>query len=200
MRYLEEENGGEYCLNLSGLNRLKTLQCDSLYNFCGLENLEELYVDYWQEKDLSKINGVVLKKLRIMKGSLTSLSGSDSIVSLKSLSVANNRKLTDFSMLKYMKELIYLEIDCCPKMQDTSLLTGLSRLEVLKLFGNNKIGNINFISGLNDLRVAMIEYYIEDGDISKLLRLDYATVFVDRKHYNIKDKNLPKNLTREIKI
>ena len=38
----------------------------------------------------------------------------------------------------------------------------------------------------------MIEYFIADGDISKLLRMDYATVFVDRKHYNIKDNILPK--------
>lgn len=198
LRYFEEVDGGEYCLNLNGLNNLKTLQCDSLYDFCGLENLEELYVDYWQDKDLSKINRIILKKLRIMKGRLVSLNGSDSIVSLKSLSVANNRQLIDFSMLKHMKELKYLEIDCCPKMQDTSLLEELNRLEILKLFGNNKINNIDFIASLNNLRVAMIEYCIVDGDISKLLRMDYATVFVDRKHYNMKDKDLPKKLTQEI--
>ena len=192
LKYYEESEGGEYCLNLSGLDHLRTLDCDSLYNFCGLKSLEKLYVYCWQDKDLSKIDGIPLKKLRITIGKLVSLNGSDAIISLQSLTLSYDRQLIDFSALKRMKHLKYLEINHCPKLHDMSLLGKLNSLEVLKLYGNNKIDNIDFIDSLKNLRVVMIEYFIADGDISKLLRMDYATVFVDRKHYNIKDNILPK--------
>lgn len=86
-----------------------------------------------------------------------------------------------------------LAIDACSKIQDFEVLNTLENLEYLYLEGNNKIPNLQFLKNMKKLKVFVFTMNVEDGDLRACMEIPYVSCR-NRKHYNLKDRDLPKNL------
>jgi hypothetical protein len=72
------------------------------------------------------------------------------------------------------------------------VLGELESLELLELSGNNELPNLNFLKTMKNLKTFVFNVNIKDGDLSQCLKLSYAFSEKNRKHYNLKDSDLPK--------
>ncbi|MBQ6796947.1 MAG: hypothetical protein IJP10_02930 [Clostridia bacterium] len=124
---------------------------------------------------------------------LKSLEGIEQSSNLTCLYLFNNRSLSDISSLKNVKSsLRALRIVKCAKIQDFSVLGELEKLEMLSIKGSNSLNDLKFLNRLKNLKTFVFDINIADGDLTPCLKLDYAACLKDRRHYNIKDKDLPK--------
>ena len=126
-----------------------------------------------------------------------------------------------FRSLKGIKELSNLEVlilDYCRKLTDIAEITELTKLKVLQYYDNPRatklpldslttlekiylidretstpgtIETLGFINYLPNLHTFWSNYNVLDGDLSLLLRLKDVDIFPDRKHYNLKNSDLP---------
>ena len=64
-------------------------------------------------------------------------------------------------------------------------------LEEFELDGNNSIESLSPIKSLTNLKVLLAYVNVADGDLSICKHMRFAACN-NRKHYNIKDKDLPK--------
>jgi len=91
------------------------------------------------------------------------------------------------------KTLKALRIDGCSKIEDFSILEELENLELLDLTGSNDILSLSFLKGMKNLKTFVFNMNVLDGDLHLCKNLSYVYSEQDRKHYNIKEKDLPKN-------
>ena len=106
----------------------------------------------------------------------------------------NNRTLQDISSLSSVREsLRALRIENCPQITDFSVLKKLINLEHLELSGNNTLPSLDFLSMLPKLKTFLFSMNVADGDITPCLSLSYVYMERGRRHYNLKDRDLPKN-------
>ena len=104
-----------------------------------------------------------------------------------------NRSLKNIDALKKVKDTLKaLRIDHCPKIKDFSVLEELENLEYLFLDGNNKLESLDFLKKLKKLKTFICHYEILDGNLLNTLNLSYVYMGRIRKHYNLKDKDLPR--------
>lgn len=135
-----------------------------------------------------------LDTLRLIQCGVYSLDGIETSEKIQCLYLDYNRSLRDISALeKVKKTLRLLRIDCCPKIEDFSVLGELENLELLELTGSNTLPDLNFIKRMKNLKTFVFNFNVSDGDLSPCLDLSYVYSDRNRKHYNIKDKDLPKN-------
>ncbi len=105
-----------------------------------------------------------------------------------------NRSLKDISALsKVKKTLKALRIENCSKIEDFSVLAELENLELLELSGSNTLPSLSFIKSMKNLKTFVFNMNVEDGDLTPCLNLSYVYSEKNRKNYNLKDKDLPKN-------
>ncbi|NLN03259.1 MAG: hypothetical protein GX166_00305 [Clostridiaceae bacterium] len=96
-------------------------------------------------------------------------------------------------MRKVKKTLNALRIENCPKIEDFSVLGELENLELLELTGNNVLPNLDFLKSMKNLKTFIFSMNVLDGDLNPCLNLSYVYSGKDRKHFNLKDKDLPKS-------
>lgn len=127
------------------------------------------YEEYINKLDYSKINGLEAIGVQVTSG----MKNFEKISTLKFLDVSDfrgkNRDLTD--------------LFCSEKLEN---------LESLFLEGNNSIPNLKFLDKLKNLQVFGFDVNVEDGDLSPCLRLPTVWCYQGRRHYNLKNKDLPK--------
>ena len=85
-----------------------------------------------------------------------------------------------------------LRIENCAKIKDFSVLEKLENLELLDLSGSNEIPSLSFIRKLKNLKVFVFSVNVLDGDLTPCKDLSYAACVRGRKHYNMKNRDLPK--------
>ena len=137
--------------------------------------------------------GKSLLSLQLVLSPLRSLDGIEEAHQLQRLELSYNRRLTDISALRHLKNsLRYLEIDACGKIQDFSVLAELQCLEYLILKGPNVLPDLTFLKALPRLKVLDVRLNVADGDLSLCTKLPYARV-KNRRHFSHKDDELPKN-------
>ena len=90
------------------------------------------------------------------------------------------------------KTLKALRIENCPKIEDFSVLGELENLELLELTGSNVLPNLDFIKTMKNLKTFICNMNVLDGDLTPCLNLSYVYVEPIRRHYNLKDADLPK--------
>lgn len=189
-------------LNIAGkfsVNGIEFLQLDSIsisdtkyFPFDKLNNgIKELYLRNVkiEFKDLFHIKSLI--KLEIIQIKNDSLTGLD-FNNLEYLSVAYCSKLSNYSFLKDCKKIKYMELEKC-KHIPTNLLRELVKIEKLILIDCGEIDSLDFIDGLQNLK--FFSFYgttVLSGDLTPCLKLDYVSTN-NKKSYNIKDKDLPKN-------
>ena len=161
-------------------------------NVAGCASLQTLIVQEWLTEDLQALSSSSIKALEIFSiGKLKSLSGIENMRHLVSLSVCNQRQLVNCSQLESL-HLESLKIESCNKV-DYSQFPVMPELKVLYLSGKVRFSSIDFVfSVAPNIEQLWLDHVVEDGDISRLLRLKHAVIYRDCRHYSHKDCQLPK--------
>lgn len=146
-------------------------------------------------QDFNSIScSTIIRRATVFSCGIRSLEGIEKQTELSDLTLWHNYSLKNISALAAVSgTLKELAIDACSKIQDFEVLNTLENLEHLYLDGNNKIPNLQFLRNMKKLKVFVCTMNVEDGDLSACMEIPYASCR-NRKHYNFKDKDLPKNL------
>ena len=113
---------------------------------------------------------------------------------LQRLSLMNLRKLEDISALSGCAgTLRCLSIDGCGKVRDFSCLHDLHNLECLHLDGSQVLPDLSFLRKMPKLRVFTFSMTVADGDLTPCLNIPYVYCSKIKRHYNLKDKDLPRD-------
>ena len=133
--------------------------------------------------------------MRFLSCGLESLEGFEKCSALESLLLERNRNLEDISAISSIASTLkVLDIENCSKISTFECLSSLVNLEVLRLMGNNTLPNLGFLQHMPKLKMFSFSMNILDGDLSMCTGIPYVSSERNRKHYNIRDKDLPKNL------
>jgi Leucine-rich repeat (LRR) protein len=166
-----------------GYGELRELREIWMINFKGISGFDGL------------ISSQELERVTIMTSSIKDLTGIGNHPRLTSLALHNNHSLRDISGLAEVKaSLTTLAIDCCVKIRDFSVLEQLENLEFLQLDGNNTLPNLNFLRRMPRLKCFSFTMNVADGDLRPCLNIPQAYCR-DRKHFNLKNNQLPKAQT-----
>ena len=163
-----------------------------------VQNLKKLWIsDKKTIRDLSDLScSDALQDVTFLGCGLRSLDGVEKHKMMKSLTLWHNYSLTDISALEYVADsLTELSIDACSKIKDFSVLKSLHGLEYLYLDGNNELPSLDFLEHMPGLKVFVFSMNVLDGDLSKCMNIPFVSCR-NRKHYNIKDKDLQKKLVQ----
>lgn len=165
-------------------------------NFEKIETLKSLQVwDFKGERqDVSDLFcSKELDTLQLTSCKIRSLKGIEHSKRLQCLYLYYNRLLSDISALVNVKDTLKaLRIQNCSKIADFSVLGYLENLELLELSGNNTLPNLEFLKKLKNLKTFEFDMNVLDGNLSVCLNLPNVYCHKNRKHYNFKDKDLPK--------
>lgn len=85
-----------------------------------------------------------------------------------------------------------LRIENCPKIKDFSVLGELEKLELLELSGSNVLTSLDFLKSMKSLKLFIFNINVEDGDLPSCMCVPHVYSEKDRKHYNLKNMELPK--------
>lgn len=169
---------------------------DGHLNYQQLGSLEEITLNELKNmRDLQEFSGCTsVKNLSFAMCGLRTLDGIEQMHSLRALSLEYMRTLADISALSRTADtLTHLHIEKCPKIKDFSCLNDLVNLESLSLHGKNELPDLSFLNALKKLKIFTFSMNVLSNDLTPCLRLPYAVCSHDRKTYNLKDKDLPKN-------
>lgn len=166
-------------------------------NYNLVDTLEALNVSGNKiHRDLENIsNSKNLKKLWLLQCSLQTLEGIKRFQNLQNFSISYMRSLQDISQLSSVaNSLRALSIENCPKITDFSCLYDLVNLEHLCLHGKNDLPSLQFLERMDKLQTFTFSMNVVDCDLTPCLQIPYASSFKNKKQYNLKDKDLPKQL------
>lgn len=187
-------------IDFSKIEKLKQIRISSTNNIVNsdihlLKNLEILTIMDFDKKHLKDyFNSKKLKSLKISNSKLETLDGIEKSKVLEWLSLIELKHLKDISSLKKINtSLKALSIWNCPKIESYSVLCELENLEHLELYGNKSIPNLDFVKNMKKLKTLLFSINVEDGDLSNCLNIPCVFSLKDRKHYNFKNKELPKS-------
>lgn len=182
---------------ISGLLNLNIVGRGNM-NYNQIDTLRNLNVTGFNPKsrDLTDLfSSSVLKQLTLVKSGIISLRGIGTTPDLVGLDLWYNRSLEDMEEIgKLAPTLKSLSMDACGKVKDFSFLYKLENLEYLELNGSNNLPSLSFLRRMKNLKSFIFSMNVKDGDISPCLDVPYVYSKCNRKHYNLTDKELPKNI------
>lgn len=178
----------------NGVLRLDLANDGHLNSDC-VDTLKTLSVSYSKERDLTKLfSSAELDSLQIVSSSIKSLNGINQSQKIQCLDLNTNKQLEDISQLEDVRATLkYLSIDNCAKIKDFSVISKLDQLEFLSLYGSNSLPSLDFLKNLKHLKVFGFSMNIVDGDLTPCLSLPHAYCAKGKKHYNLKNSDLPHN-------
>ena len=163
-------------------------------NLESVKGLRHLYLGQGQpaSKLLTGFDFSELEKLDLCQSPIRSLNRIDQAACIQKLSLSYCRSLEDVAALASVgKTLTSLEIESCGKIKDFSWLYHLPNLENLVLFGSNTLPNLGFLESMPNLKSFRFTMNVLDGDLGLCKNVPYVYC-KNRKHYNLKDEDLPK--------
>lgn len=184
-------------IDYSKINGLSELWMDGQghLNYEKVETLESIHIkntafigfEHFEHKEKMKEISLLLTNAR-------SLDGISGFKNLKKLTLEYNRVLGIISELNLLSDsLKSLYIENCPKITDFSCLYELKNLEQLGLMGSNKLADLNFLKEMKKLKAFVFSFDVASCDLSPCLSVPYVYSEKNKKKYNLKDKDLPKN-------
>lgn len=189
-------------VDYSNLNNLVEvdIQGKGHLNYKEIVSLESIQIS--EDKSLKDLQGFQcsknLKKLWLMKTGLVSLDGIEEFVNLQSVSLDYMRSLQDISQLQNTADsLRSLWIENCPKITDFSCLEELVNLEHLALLGKNDLPDLKFLNAMKKLKTFTFSMNVMDCDLNPCLDIPFVSLEKNKKEYNLKDKDLPKQLPQD---
>ena len=181
------------CLQGLMLNKSNTFKITS-----KCEKLEKLEVLDSDSFSLDQIQFLLnLKELVLTQLNIKSLKGIEELKKLENIQINYCNKLIDISHIAFCLNLKKVELDACKKIENIESLSSLTQVQGLRIINCGSISSLKFIREMTSLKsLSFGNTNIIDGDLTECLRLDYVGTF-DKKHYNIKVKDLPnkKNYT-----
>lgn len=181
---------------IHGLVKLGVSVNKGTLNFNKVETLKTLAVSSFKGKhhDLTDLFcSKELDTLSMIQCGMHSLNGIETSERMQCLYLHYNRSLHDITALQKVKRTLRaLRIENCPKIEDFSVLEELENLELLELWGNNSLPSLSFLKAMKNLKTFTFKMNVLDGDLSACKGLSYVYSERNRKHYNLKDKDLPK--------
>lgn len=184
-------------VDYSKINGLKEVRASGKghINLKKLSQVECLDVSNMKMTDLYGMACYLsLKRLDFLKTGIKSLRGIGEFKQLQWLSLNYERGISDISEIVNVSDTLrVLSIENCSQIKDFSFLEKLVNLEHLKLHGSNKMPNVNFLKEMPKLKTFTFSMEIEDGELKPCLNIPYVWCKKGKKHYNLKDRELPKN-------
>ena len=181
------------CAKIHGLEKI-SVDDDGLMHYNTVDTLKSLTLWEYARSDLQEtFCSEILDTLSIIRSKIRSLDGIQKSRKMQCVYLHYNRSLQDISDLRHVKKTLKaLRIENCPKIEDFSVLGELENLELLELSGSNELPSLDFIKSMKNLKTFCFSVNIKDGDLTPCLALTYAFSERNHKHYNLKDKDLPK--------
>lgn len=147
---------------------------------------------------LSKLkNKITLKTFEIYVSyrKFCALNGLKELVNLEGLILDYCRQLSDIVEITKLPNLKTLQFFDIPRVKDLPL-DCLKTLEELYLIDmestrTHSLDSLSFLKSMPKLHTFWSNYNILSGDLNLLLRLKDVDTFPDRKHYNLKNSDLP---------
>ena len=167
-------------------------------NLSALQGLKKLSFAQGQpvSKTLTDLDLTALEDLDLCQSPLPSLAGLENARNLKKLGISFCRQLEDISALGTLGNCLnWLDIESCGKIRDFSVLSQLHSMTHLRLYGSNTLPDLSFLAQMPDLKVFSFSMNVADGDLRLCMNIPYASC-QNKKHYNMKDSQLPKVLKR----
>lgn len=184
----------EYSIDLSRFPNLERVFSRTQYNFYNIANcqrLESLIVQEWYTFDLRYLENCGISALKILSGKLKGLDGINQLCNLRSLSLSNQRMLTNISELGDCNKLEILEIDSCNKVIPEEI-PPINQLKSLLLSGRQSLNDYTFFLRFPNLEQLLLGVKLVDGNISYFQNLKHCTILTDYRHYSHKNADLPK--------
>ena len=163
-------------------------------NYSQLPMVKTIGISGYKKRDLQDLFcSKELDTLSMIQCSMSSLDGIETSEKMQCLYLYYNRSLKDIHALSKVKgTLKALRIENCPKIVDFSVLKELENLELLELSGKNSLPSLDFIKSMPRLKTFNFSMDVLDGDLTPCLDLSWAYSARNRKHFNLKNKDLPK--------
>lgn len=185
-------------INLDRFSELTTLCCVLTSNIEGLANCKKLNLLYLSNFKSSKGDLTILPELSsltslgLFKTQIASLDGIEKFQHLVKLNIYSAPNLVDISKINELTSVEEIEFELCKRLADYSPFSKLKKLKKLLLSKCGEISSLNFISSMTALNfLSFVDTNVKDGDLSFCKGLDYVG-FMDKKHYNLKHKDLNK--------
>lgn len=206
-------------IDFSAFKKLESaniLWAEGRTNLLECESLEVLILYKYNGKKMLDFEHLKhLKHLELISSSIDSIDGIEHLGNLETIELSYNNKLSDLSKLSKYKKLKKIKLDNLSKIENLFFLEGCKELEYVSIKNCNKINDNTSLFKLTDLKVLgylksgtfttikgiehlqnleKLVFYdtdIMDGDlepIRKLKKLNYC-YFKDKKHYNLKHKD-----------
>ncbi len=165
-----------------GFNRIETLKSLRVGGFKG------------EKSDISDLfSSKELDTLQLTDCKIQSLNGIKKAPKMQCVYLKYNRSLKCIDEISSVRETLKaLRIENCPKIESFSVLGELNNLELLELSGSNEIPSLSFLKKMKSLKTFIFNMNVKDGDLTPCLDLSYVYSEKNRKHYNLKDVDLPK--------
>ncbi len=164
-------------------------------NYQKIPTLERLSIS---DKQLLNLDDFVLPrliKLSMLQCGLRSLKGIENCPNLQWLDMSYLRNLIDISAISSLAPALRsLAFENCPRVTDFSVISKLNALEYLEMKGKNELPNLDFIKVLPKLKFVALSMTVVDGNVDCLRNIQYADA-VCKRHYTLKNKDLPKDRT-----
>ncbi|CUV66608.1 hypothetical protein BN3087_960002 [Sulfurovum sp. enrichment culture clone C5] len=198
-RYYEKD-----LTSLSKLQKLNFLSayCDNLESFEGIKKLSSLK-DFKIEttskmKEFKNLQSDTIKTFYLYTeeaSKLKSLDGIEGLTSIENIAFNGYKKLESINSLSKCHTLKIITFENCKIPNDIYLLSELKNLEKVTLDDCKDIQSLKFVEKLSNLKYLSFDNNtnILDGDLKFLKELNKKGVeihFNDRKHYNIKYKEI----------
>lgn len=201
--YFSDKNDTEGIIDLNEFPNIRSLFTWE-YNVTNLpyaKTLQTLGIDT-MNTDLTYLSQLKnLDSLAVGGKRLRSLAGIEDM-NLQCVSVDSSKKLVDINSLEASKDTLrFLRIEYCPNIKHFSVIRKLKKLESLAICGyKGTLEDLGFIDELPELKSFVTDYNVLDGNIKPLLRLPYASILQDRRHYNLKDDDLKREYKTKLGV
>ena len=157
--------------------------------------LRSIFINCWSGKSLEPFSKLTKLEYLGLAGSRIKRIGDVNFPNLDYLDLRLARGLESLDGIERFKNLARLDVNTCRKISKLDPLAKLPRLNFL-YFANN--GEIESLSPLRKMKSLEVFHFIEstnikDGDLSILRELPNLkeVSFQNRRHYNLKRKELP---------
>lgn len=181
-------------INVSSLKRLERLEimysCNNFVGFETLSTLKTLCIQKYPHKDLSPLKGLEsLEALELIQPKVELLSGMETMLKMRCLTIFYSRKLSDISALENLNRLEYIIFENCPKISDYSILGNLTELKYLHIFTSKAIKSLEWLPNLKKLVFfSIVDTDVEDGNLENAIKIPYHA-YTNKRHFNYYERN-----------
>lgn len=184
----------DYTVDLSGMFNLNYVFSRSLYGFCHADKcakLKAITIGEWCEAGFRYLGQSEAEEIDILRGRLVNLSGVEEIKNLRFLSISYCPRLQDLSHLSRCSELDSLILENCGSkwLPHVPVLPHLRFLRIR----TPSIPSATWFDRFPNLQYLILDTKIEDGKMEPFCKLQHCMLITEHPHYTLRNCDLPKS-------